>query len=136
MSRAERKTHAIKRVGKTWSAWQEIPVTDEIRKSSVHMARVHSIWANSRCEIHCFACPGSIGGTTHCVVARHGLLEHVTNSEMMRIKLELFGIETTAVEIFPSGVTELSEKTRHMWVLPVGHALPFGFDMDSAWGSL
>lgn len=135
MSRAERKTHAIKRVAKTWSSWQEVPVTDAIRNSADHMAHIHSIWANSRFEAHCFACPSAVGGFTHVVVARHGLLESVTAPELLRIKNDLFGVEATAVEVFPAGITELSERTRHLWILPEGYELPFGFSMPTAWGS-
>lgn len=134
MSRAERKTHAIKRVGRTWSKWQEIPVTDEIRNSSPHMAKIQSIWANSRFECHVWACASPMGGFTHVVIARHGLIEQVTAPDMLRIKNELFGMETTAVEVFPAGINELSEKTRHLWVMPAGYELPFGFGMLTCWG--
>lgn len=134
MSRAERKTHAIKRVGKTWSAWTEIPVTDEIRKSAVHMHNVHSIWANSRFEAQAFRVSSHEGGIMQLVVARHGHVEPVSWNDMQRIKTELFGAENFAIEIYPAEVVSVEMKIRIMWIMPAGWAPPCGLHLPTAWG--
>lgn len=134
MSRAERKTHAIKRVGKTWSSWQEIPVTDEIRSSSPHMLHVWKIWANSRFEAQAFQVSSPIGGIVQLVIARHGHIEAITWNECQRIKTELFGADNFAMEIYPADVITVEMRIRILWVMPDGYEPPCGLHLPTAWG--
>lgn len=134
MSRAERKTHAIKRVGRTWSKWQEIPVTDEIRNSAKHMEHVHSIWANSRFEAQAFQIPSAVGGIMQLVVARHGHIEPVSWNDMQRIKAELFGDSVYGMEIYPAESVTVEMKIRIIWIMPEGWEPPCGLHLPTAWG--
>ena len=134
MGRAGRAAHRLKTIGREWSAWQEIPVTDEIRASSPHMAHVSRIFANSRFEAQCFTCATAMGGVAQLVVARHGHLEPVTWNDLQRVKNELFGVDALAVEVYPREVVR-EMKIRILWILPEGTDLPYGLDKPSAWGN-
>jgi hypothetical protein len=135
MSKVERHNHRLKLAAKTWGAWKEIVITPEIRNEAPHLKNVMSIYANTRFRVDCFECATQVGGVMHLVVTRHGLLEAPTSSELQRIKIELCGAETEAVEIYPRNVKDVPEKVRHLWVLPTdGYELPFGFSMPTVWG--
>jgi len=134
MSRVERKTHKLKLIGKTWTPWKEIPVTGEIRDSAPHMEHVWKIWGNSRYEVQAYQVKSFIGGVVQLVVARHQHLEAITWHECLRIKNELFGVDSLAVEIYPREEVREQFKVRVLWVLPEGHELPYGLHLETAWG--
>jgi len=135
MSKAAREKHRIKTIGKRgMTAWTQVPVTDEIRNAAPHMQFIQSVFTNNRLEVHCFSVKSSVGGIVHVVIARHLLLEPVANEEMQHVKNTLFGLNATAVEIYPPGVENLSHRARHLWVLPETWPLPFGFNSDTCWG--
>ena len=133
MSRQARIKHRLKTIGKEWTGFREVAVTDEIRNSAPHMKFVGHIYANSRFEVHTYTVKTPIGGVTQVVIARHHHLEEITWNDCERIKLELFGAEAEAVEIYPKGIVP-SMKIRILWVLPAGYVLPFGLDKPGAWG--
>lgn len=132
-SEGQRMKYAIRRAAKEWSAWREVPVTDELRQKHAILEHCSKIYANSRCEVRLFNLGSAIGGIVHVIVARHGLVDYVTVNELQRVKNELFGIDKLAVEIYPTGVTDLG-KTRHLWVLPAGYDLPYGLEKPNAFG--
>lgn len=134
MSQAAREKHRMRKIGRVWSAFKQVEITDAIRNSAPTMKHVSNIYANTRVEVNCYNCGTPVGGVVHCVVARHGLLEHVTVAELHRVKVELFGLESTAVEIFPAGMEQLNYLSRHLWILPSDWALPFGMSDANAWG--
>lgn len=133
MGKAQRQKHRIKTIGREWTAWAEIPVTDEMRASSPHMQHVSRVFANSRYEVQIFDCATTAGGVAQVVIARHGHVEMVDWNECQRIKNELFGAEHLAVEIYPREVAP-AMKVRILWVLPLGMNLPYGLDCPGAWG--
>ncbi|MDG0056956.1 hypothetical protein MMB75_25355 [Paenibacillus sp. P2(2022)] len=48
-------------------------------------------------------------------------------AEKQRIKNDLFGVESTAIEVFPAQTDLVDEANMyHFWVLPQGIKLPFG----------
>lgn len=133
MSREARVRHRIKTVGRAWTEWKEIAVTDEIRNSSPHMEHVEHIYANSRFEVNTYTVKTAIGGVTQVVIARHHHLEAIDWNEAMRVKTELFGGDAEAVEIYPKGIVP-GMKVRILWVLPAGYELPFGLGKPGAFG--
>jgi hypothetical protein len=68
-------------------------------------------------------------------IGRHGDLEPITWDELQRIKNELLGKESTAIEFFPSEYHLVNQANlRHLWVLPTEFALPFGLHLPTAFG--
>lgn len=64
-------------------------------------------------------------------IVQHAAIRNAPNTdipwaEKQRIKNELFGAETVAVEVFPA-MSELVDEANmyHLWVLPDGMKLPF-----------
>lgn len=133
MSKSSQERHRMQKMAKVWSAWREVAVTEELRASSPHMAKVDKIWANSRFEVNAFVCSSSIGGITQLVIFRHGHLDTVDFNEAQRIKTELFGPDVVAVEVYPKGVIP-ALSIRVLWIMPVGHELAYGIDKEMAWG--
>jgi len=133
MSKASQERHKMQRMSKVWTAWREIPITEEIRNSGPQMEHVDKIYANSKFEVHTFNCATSIGGVVQVVIAHHGHLLPVTWNDVLRIKNELFGVDQLGVEIYPREVVS-KMNIRILWILPVGTDLPYGLDKNSAWG--
>ena len=134
MSEASRKRNRIKTVGKEWSGWHEVGVSDEFRKANPILKNCKAIWANSRFEVQVFECATPIGGVVQLVIARHMHIERVTWHEMLRIKNELYGVDKLGVEIFPREVVGPNFKIRVMWIMPQDYEMPFGLHKNSAWG--
>jgi len=133
LSKATQERHKMQRMSKVWTAWQEVPITDEIRDSSPQMKRVAKIYANSKFEVQTFNCATSIGGVVQVVIAHHGHLLPVTWNDVLRIKNELFGADQLGVEIYPREVVSKMH-IRILWMLPEGTDLPYGIDKESDWG--
>lgn len=134
-SSGQRMKYAIKKAGREWTAWNNVAITDQMRREHKHLAKCSSIYANSRFEVQCWECASPVGGFMHAIIARHGLLEPVNGEDIQRIKAELFGPNVVGVEIYPPVAAGLEFKTRHLWILPTsGYSLPFGFDMPTCWG--
>lgn len=133
MGKAQRQRHRIKTVGKEWTAWQEIVVTDEVRASAPHLAHVAKVWANSRFEVAGYLVKTSIGGVWQLLIIRHHHIEPIVFDDVLRVKNELFGVDSLAVELYPRGAN-LTSKTRLIWVLPSDATLPYGLDHPGAWG--
>jgi hypothetical protein len=134
LSKAARIKHRIKTVAKEWTAWMEVPVTDEIRGSAPHMEHVAKIYANSRFEVQIYTVNTLVGGVSQVVIARHQHLEEITWNDVMRVKTELFGVGALAIEIYPREVAPMM-RIRILWVMPVGYELPCGLDKAGAWGN-
>lgn len=134
MSRVERKTHKLKLVAKTWGSWREVPVTGDIRSEAPHLEHLSKMFINNRFRVDIFYCGSEVGGVVHACILRHGLLESPDAQEVQRIKSELFGIDSEAVEIFPAKATSIPKNVRHLWILPTTWKLPFGFESETAWG--
>jgi hypothetical protein len=98
-----------------------------------HCAR---IWANQRYEVQSFAVETAIGGVWQLGIIRHGDIERISWEELQRIVHELFGLEVTAVEVYPSIENEWRTRVnvRMLWVLPDTWKLPFGLNLPTAWG--
>jgi hypothetical protein len=133
MGKAQRLKHRMKTVAREWTAWQEMPITDEIRESVPHMEHASKLWANSRFEIVGYECPTTLGGVWQLLLIRHGHIEPILFDDCLRVKNELFGVDSLAVEIYPRGA-DRSSKTRLLWILPQGASLPYGLDVPGAWG--
>jgi hypothetical protein len=131
-----RKTALLKSLAKTWGAWQEAAVTDELQREHPHLLHCQHIWANNRYEVNAYIAQTPIGGVWQVNVFRHGDLEQITWPELQRIVHELYGPEAVAVEVYPALVDEWRTKSnlRILWVLPNTWPLPFGLHLPGAWG--
>ena len=136
MSKVERKTHRLKMVGKQWTAWRSIPVTAEIRSQTPFTKNLKSLWANSRFSVQCYEVASPIGGIVQLLIERHGHLDPVTWNDAQRIKVELFGVENFAIELYPAENVPMEMKVRILWVMPKGWEPPCGLHLPSAWGGL
>lgn len=131
-----RKTAVLKAYAREWGAWNEAPITDEMRQEFPHLMHVKHIWANQRYEVQAFAVDSSIGGIWQLGIIRHGDIAQITWGELQRIVHELYGPEVTAVEVYPPIVDEWQTKhnLRVLWILPATYELPFGLHRPGAWG--
>jgi hypothetical protein len=124
VSRNERRlllrAEAVARKSGNWGPWDTITFppgtvgngwTRDI--TTAHKNRVFSVLRRD-----------AVGGVTHFAVASLSG-ERPTWHEMQRIKNELAGHESTAVEVYPPSDQVIDEASMfHIWVLPAG--LPFG----------
>lgn len=131
-----RKTAILKSLAREWTPFEQVPITDEMRKEHKLLRNCTSIFANSRFEVQLFAVETSIGGVMQMTIARHGQIEDATWEEIQRIVHEIFGPECVAVEIYPAYEHEWQTNTRVriVWVLPSTYGLPFGLEKPGAWG--
>ena len=137
MGRATRLRTRIKAVSRHWSEWTPVEVTAEMREKHPHLEHCGQIFANSRFEVQVFpiACPG-LGGVQQVCVTRHGDLERISWDDLQRVKRELFGEHSLALEVYPPDdcETHFKREIRVLWVQPVGHILPYGLHLESAFG--
>ena len=136
MGKAARKTAALKALARTWTPFEKVEITDELRSKWPLLRHCASIWANSRLEVHIYAITTEIGGVNQITLARHGQIEEVTWEEAQRAVHEIFGPEVCAVEVYPPFEYEWQTKLRLkiLWVLPYTWHLPFGLHFPNAWG--
>lgn len=114
----------------------EIPVTDEMREEHQVLENIFKIYSNSRYEVHLFACSTAIGGVMQVTVARHFTKEEIPWDDMQRVKVEIFGEQAWALEIFPDTRAEWhpQKDVRVMWVMPSDYEVPFGLHRPESWG--
>jgi hypothetical protein len=134
MSREARTRHRIKTVGKVWTPFQSVPITDEMRAKNPALEYATHMYVNSRYEYWAFTQPSPVGGFVHLVVGRHGLVEPILPPELQQIKAELFGDDAVAIEIYPARTIVPLKSARHLWICPTTWDLPCGFERASAWG--
>jgi len=132
MTKKARKTAVLKSYARVWTPFSPVEITPEMRDKYVLLRHCHSIYANSRFEVQCFACDSSIGGVMQVAIRRHGDVAEVTQEDLRRIVFELFGLETTAVEIYRP-MDEVF-KGRILWILPETWPIPFGVHTKASWG--
>lgn len=131
-----RQRTILKAVGRHWTPFEAVPITDAMRSEHPHLRYCHSIFGNSRFECQLFACASSIGGTMQVNIRRHGDVAPITQDDIKRIVFELFGPESFAVEVYPPPALDvkLNAAIRTLWILPANYDLPFGLHKATAWG--
>lgn len=131
-----KKTHLVRDARKkvipessTWEPMHEIPVPDgnwppdEIPVRA-YMNNIYQVWV--------YECPSSTDPTrpplTHLSIKRHDRGAAKDWRHFQRIKNEICGKECEGVEIYPaeSRLCDTSNQY-HLWVLPVGMGIPFGY---------
>jgi len=132
MTKPARKTAALKALARQWTPFARIEITPDMRAQYALLRHCHSLYSNSRMEVQCFAIESSIGGVMQVTLKRHGNVEEVTEDDMRRTLLELFGPAATAVEIYRA--IEEKWKIRILWILPATWKLPFGMHLSTAFG--
>lgn len=89
-----------------------------------------AIWLNSRYQVAMAEAPTRDGDykVTHLSIKRIDKMPIHDWRELQRIKNELCGPDREAVEIYPAEARLTDESNQfHLWVLPAGMAVPFGF---------
>lgn len=83
-------------------------------------------FVNNRYSVQLSVVTCEIGEVLHLWIRAHDGSMPRSWSDLQRIKNELSGPDRVAVEVFPA-VEELvdSANMAHLWVLPLGHSLPF-----------
>ena len=135
MSKVRPRT-ILKALARTWGEWKENAVTDEMKDKFPQLRHCYSIRSNNRYECQLFACNSPIGGIMQMNVIRHGDIEAISWDELQRIKHELFGPESVAIEVYPAMEHEWRThlSLRVLWILPSGYVLPVGLEKPAAWG--
>lgn len=126
----------LKIAAREWTAFVEQPITAELRARFPFLAHCESIRVNSRFEVQLYPCGSSIGGVMQADIRRHADLAPITFRDLQRIKLELFGPEAVAIEVFPRPADEwpMNAEIRVLWILPSSYQLPVGLHLPNAWG--
>lgn len=135
MSIASKQRARLKTIGKQWSDWESIPVTDKMRQEFDYLKNVHSIFRNSRLSVHMFAITTDIGAVMQCDIKKH-TGEEISYSDLQRAKAELFSPDAVALEVYPAAAIDVGIKAniRVLWVMPVDWSLPYGLHLPTAWG--
>lgn len=136
MSQADKQRHRLKTIGKVWSEWESIPVTEKMREDHKYLRNVHSVFRNSRYSVHMFACTTTLGAVMQVDVMPHLIKREIPWEDMQRIKAELFSPDAVALEVYPAAAIDMriDSNVRIMWVMPVDWELPFGLHLPTAFG--
>lgn len=136
MSLASKQRHRLKTIGKTWTAWTQIQVTDKMRQEHAYLLHCHSIYQNSRYRVVMFACTSPIGAVMQCDVSRHVSGDEIPWSDLQRLKAELFSPDAVALEVFPADAIEFKTEARFrvLWIMPTSYELPMGLHLPTAFG--
>jgi len=131
-----RRTALIKAAARQWTPFEEVEITAQMREKFPLLKGCSYLYRNSRYEVQVFALETPIGGVNQVTVIRHGDVEAISWDELQRVIHELFGDDVNAVEMFPALKNEWKTKIglRVLWVLPEGYELPFGLNVEGAWG--
>lgn len=136
MSHASKQQHRFKTIGKVWSAWESVTITDKMRDEHRYLKNVHSVFRNSRYAVHMFACATTLGAVMQVDVMPHHIKREIPYGDMQRIKAELFSPDAVALEVYPAAAIDMQidANVRIMWVMPVDWVLPFGLHLPTAFG--
>jgi hypothetical protein len=136
MSSASQQRARWKTLGKHWTPFVAVPVTDRLRASTPYLRHVHSIFQNSRYTVHLFACASPLGGVMQCDVRRMVEGLEIPYADLQRVKCELFSPHAVALEVYPPEAIEYHTKRniRFLWVMPMNYELHFGLHLPTAFG--
>jgi len=118
-----------------WKPWRKGPVPREWRGEARlermaqdgYLAGVTQTWANEWFAVMARPVATPWGEVTHVLIRDLPNTPVRDWNDLMRIKDELFGAWTVAVEVYPSRRDVIDEANMtHLWILPEGFALPFG----------
>jgi len=86
------------------------------------------MWKNHKYTVIVEREPKFIGVVTHISLRRNDRKPMIPWRDLQRIKNELAGEETEAIELFPaeSRLVDCANQ-RHLWVMPPGERVPVGF---------
>jgi hypothetical protein len=111
-----------------WSPWEKLAVAEGRMGGDAKswLRDMHTVHKNRWCVVMVRTLITAIGKVEHagiCTATGTGL----TWAEKQKIKDEIFGLDATAIEVFPARANLVDAANMyHLWVLPAGHALPFG----------
>jgi len=136
MSIAAKQRARLKTIGKVWSVFEQIQVTDKLRAEHQYLRNVHSIYRNTVCSVHMFAVTTSIGAVMQCDLKPHLPDRILTWEECQRVKDELFSPDAVAMEMFPAASIAWRTKinVRVLYVMPVDWEVPWGLHLPTAFG--
>lgn len=125
MSRTKRKA-ARDAFEKAWS-WTDRSEAKEMAPNQGPWGRCISIHVSSLYVVLVYERATALGQVVHLAVRRADSKPGIGWSHLQRIKNDLVGPERLAIEIYPPESEIVDEAHMyHLWVLPIGHALPFG----------
>lgn len=135
MSLASKQRHRLKTIGKVWSAWESVPITDKMRKEFPYLKNVHSIFRNSRLSAHMFSVTTPQGAFMQVDLKNH-TNDEISWAELQRAKRELFSPDAVALEIYPAEAIEWKSEhnIRILYVCPTDYELVFGLHLATAFG--
>ena len=131
------KSQRLKAVAKSWTAFSEILITDEMKRDHEHLRTCKSMFANSRYQAEVFECASAIGGVIQLVVRRHlAGIDPISWDDLQRCKNDLYGPNAVAVEVYPAQNEQwrINREVRVLWILPQNYSLPVGLHLESSWG--
>lgn len=104
---------------------------DEIMACYEDITKKERVFVNSRYQVNMREIPADDGGAplVHLSIKRRDKATVHDWRDLQRIKNELCGPEREAVEIYPAESRLVDTANQyHLWVLPEGSRVPFGFD--------
>ena len=96
-------------IGSGWFAEVDTVLVDQRKHTCVQIRTVDTPW----------------GPVQHAAIRNHTQTD-IPWAAKQKIKNQIFGLEATAIEVFPA-VSELVDEAMmyHLWILPEGFKLPF-----------
>ena len=132
-----RQRQALKAAARRRTPFERKEVTAEMREKFPFLRHCEAIFVNSRFEVQTYPCETSIGGVMQLNIRRHGDLSDPSYQELMRIKSELFGSDSVAIEVYPREENNwnVNARVRVLWIMPATYDLPVGLEKKNAWGN-
>jgi hypothetical protein len=133
VNRNERRTRlSIARKRASWE-WIERPITDEDRANHPASRDIRRAFLNDFFSVQVYEVETDIGEVLHLIIRPQdgNALSQPSWAELQRIKNELIGHESCAIQFYPrESHLRDSANLYHLWVLPVNVELPFGLHRE------
>jgi len=127
-----RKRLSIARKRASWE-WIERSVTDEDRANHTLCRDIRRAFLNDFYSVQIYEVATGIGEVLHLIIRPQdgSALSQPSWGELQRIKNELVGHESCAIQFYPrESHLRDSANLYHLWVLPVDVELPFGLHRE------
>lgn len=107
------------------SKWVGRPSPKSLHTGTGWFGELNKVWTDGEYVVMSRTIPTDWGEVEHACI-RNASSTDIPWREKQRIKDELFGVERSALEVFPAKTQLVDEANMyHIWIMPEGFIIPF-----------